>query len=63
MTETQKDTVRLAVLGSGVGALTGLAQAGLNAARYAAVHVSALDAARDEERKMLEELAQEVAHG
>jgi|JI9StandDraft_1071089.scaffolds.fasta_scaffold05030_13 hypothetical protein len=56
MTDTQKDAAKFAVIGGGVGAITGLAQAGLDAARYGAVYLSAADAAADEERKMLEEL-------
>ncbi len=60
MTDTERDTAKFAILGGGVGAITSLAQAGLDAARYGAVHASALDAARDEERRMLESLAAEV---
>lgn len=64
MTDTEKDTMKFAVIGGGVGALSGLAQAGLDAARYGAVYLSAADAAADEERKMLEELNNEVlGHG
>ncbi len=60
MTDTQKDATKFAVIGGGVGALSGLAAAGLTAARYGAVYLSAADAAADEERKMLEELNEEM---
>lgn len=59
MTDTQKDATKFLAIGGAVGAISGLAQAGLNAVRYGATYLSAADAAADEERKMLEELAAE----